>query len=107
MFSKDRRIHTTKDIIQVLRRGIRLNSGTLSYSFIRKPGNLSRIAVIVDKKVSKKAVLRNLLKRRTRSLLRSFTLPAGDSVIRLYPGTEETSFEELGKALEQCLQKIK
>jgi ribonuclease P protein component len=78
----------------------------LACSFISKPGTLSRVTVIVNTKVAKKAVDRNLLKRRLRSLLRTYTLPIGDLVVQTRAGSPALDFQELAQQLDQCLQPI-
>ena len=105
MFAQERRIRTTRDIISVLRRGNRRSLGVVACSFLRKPATLSRVAVIVDNKVSKKAVVRNLLKRRVRAVLEQHSLPSGDIIIRLYKGADALSFEQLQEQVLQCLKR--
>ncbi|MBU6389880.1 ribonuclease P protein component [Patescibacteria group bacterium] len=104
MFPKEQRIHKSQDIIWVLRRGVRRSTGVIACSFLKKPATLRRVAVIVSTEVSKKAVIRNLLKRRVRSLLRQTPFPGGDLVVRLRKGAAICTFEQLDTQLHQCLR---
>jgi ribonuclease P protein component len=67
---------------------------------------LNRSAIIVDTKVSKRATMRNLLKRRVRSVLHSLSLPGGDLVIRLHKGAELLDFPTLREHLLACLSRL-
>lgn len=106
MFPRSQRIRKTHDLLAVLRRGRRVKSGVVTCSFLSKPATLSRITVIVDTKVSKLAVTRNLLKRRVRMILKESDLPAGDLVVRLWRGAADLSFGQLRAEVEQCLKRL-
>ena len=103
MFPRSERLRRSEDIMAVLRRGKRFSERQFSYYFLAKPGNLSRVAVIVGTKVSKKAVVRNLCKRRIRAALREFSLTAGDHIIQARPGFEELTFAQLQERLRRYL----
>jgi len=106
MFPRERRLRTTTDIITTLRRGVRSSQGPISCSLLKKGGTLSRVTVIVDTKVSKKATDRNLLKRRIRAILQSTSMPSGDMVMRAYPAARELSFAALNQQVQKCLSKF-
>lgn len=106
MFPKERRLRKSADIILVLRKGRRYKVPALTCYFLAKPGTLGRVGVIVDTKVSKKAVVRNLLKRRIRTVLESNGIPEGDLVIRVAHGAAETTFEELSQQLGPVLKSL-
>jgi ribonuclease P protein component len=106
VFPRAERLRTTKDILQVFRKGQRLSRGVVSCSFLKKTGTLVRVTVIVDTKVSKKAVVRNLLKRRVRAILAGLALPTGDIIIRLYKGADEVGFSLLTDQVRQCLNRL-
>lgn len=107
MFPRQNRLRKSEDIIAVLRKGRRSQSGPVTCSFQAKAGSLSRVTVIVDTKVAKKATARNLLKRRTRSWLHTLGLPKGDLIIRLRPGATNLDYAELGKRIEECLKSLR
>lgn len=106
MFPQAARLHTTQDIITTLRKGHRSASGPVTCSVLRKGGTLGRVAVIVDSKVSKRAIVRNLVKRRTRAALRELTLPSGDMVVRLAPPARNLTYQQLREQLNQCLKRV-
>jgi ribonuclease P protein component len=103
---RSRRIRATTDILAVLRRGQRSAAPLLTCSYLAKPGTLSRATVIVDTKVSKKAVVRNLCKRRIRAILENTQLPGGDIIVRVRPGFQNLTFQEVKQQLEQCLKRL-
>jgi ribonuclease P protein component len=106
VFPQDQRLHDTADIIASLRRGVRASLGPVTCSLLRKAGTLSRVTVIVDTKVSKKATERNLLKRRVRAILHEATLPTGDLVVRVYPQARDLPFSSLHNQVTQCLKRL-
>jgi ribonuclease P protein component len=64
-----------------------------------------RVAVIVDKKVSKLAVERNQVRRRLRAALREASLPQqGDLVLRAQRGSVGVSYQDLVTSLQSCLR---
>jgi ribonuclease P protein component len=67
---------------------------------------VGKIAVVVDTKISKKAVERNLVKRRIRAALREIGAPAGELIVRALKGAETLSYPELRDQLTQCLRKV-
>ena len=107
MFAKSQRLCKSKDILLVLRKGVRSSTDFINCSYLVKTGTLSRATVIVDKKVSKSAVARNFSKRRVRAVLRSLSLKAGDLVVRLKPGAPDLEYAQLEREVRQCLQKIR
>lgn len=101
MFPRANRLHRSQDILAVFRTGERFRRGPVTLFYL--PGSEVRVAVVTDKKVSKHAVVRNLLKRRLRACLQALALPAGSYVLRAYPGAETKSFAELQALVQQCL----
>ncbi|KKU48691.1 ribonuclease P protein component [Candidatus Uhrbacteria bacterium RIFCSPLOWO2_12_FULL_46_10] len=69
MFPQERRLGRRKDISLVLRRGRQINIPGLTLRFRRTNNTLPRCTVVVGTVVSKKAVIRNRLKRQMRHLL--------------------------------------
>lgn len=70
----------------------------------RKPGELKH-RIVVSKKVSKKAVERNLIKRRITSILQTTPLQK-PLVIVCHPVTQGLSFSELQAALLHHLKPL-
>ena len=70
----------------------------------------SRFGVVVGLKVHKKAVKRNLLKRRVREILRKHLksiVPGKDVMIMTNPKALESEFEDLETQILSCLKKLK
>ncbi len=78
----------------------------ISCTFLPKPGTLGAVTVIVDTKVARNAVTRNLCKRRIRASLRERGLPQGMLIVRLLKGAAELSSTELIGQLDQCLRRL-
>jgi len=78
-----------------------------------KENNLknTRFGLIVSKKVFKRAVLRNKIKRQLRNILREDILPKIkkniDAVIILYPGFQVKDYQELKEKIKGLFQKAK
>jgi ribonuclease P protein component len=89
-----------------LRRGKRANASSLSVFYLGKPVAISRIGVIIDKKTAKKAVSRNLGKRRVRAALRQLPLPNGDLIVRLYADPQKLEYVDIDEQIRQCLKKL-
>jgi ribonuclease P protein component len=70
MLNKKFRLHYTKDILVVLRRGRMVSNNFLVIKYLANNLLSSRATVVVSTKISKKAVVRNRIKRRLREVLR-------------------------------------
>jgi ribonuclease P protein component len=103
MLARAHRLRHTHDIVTTLRRGTRRSAGSVSAVYLSKPAPV-RATVIVDKKVSKRAVVRNKIKRRMRALLREQLPESGDLVVRAFPGAEKVPFPDLKQQLTTCLR---
>lgn len=104
MFARAHRLRRSHAIIAALRRGARRSHGPLTCYLLPSQG--SRVAVIVDTKVSKLAVRRNLIKRRIRAVLREVGLPQGDLVVRAQAGSVTLEYGQLKQHLTQCLRAV-
>lgn len=75
------------------------------------PNNLeySRFGIIVSNKISKKATIRNRLKRQIRSLIRSSLnsfKPSFDVVVIVQPGIIKKNYKELAEAFLIAIKKL-
>ena len=70
MLAKANRLRQERDFKGVAQKGKAVFSPSLSLKLIRNNSDVSRFGIIVSTKVSKKAVLRNRLKRRLREIIR-------------------------------------
>lgn len=110
MAEKLYRLHNDKEIQYVLQRGYRVKQAKLiSIRWIKKSNNSqNRVVVIVSNQVSRKATVRNKVKRRLRALMALFSnnLCRGvDMAIIAHPGITEIRYQELKKILYDTLIK--
>ncbi|MEK7103922.1 MAG: ribonuclease P protein component [Patescibacteria group bacterium] len=110
LFSKNR-LRKKKDFERVMRDRASKSAAVsfLSARFICNDLPYSRIGFVVSKKVSKKAVTRNKIKRRLREISRNIIkeLEKGfDIVVFTKPEIAESDFKQIKNALEILLKKI-
>ena len=70
MLPKQYRLTKNKDFARVAQQGKIIFSYALGLKYIKNNLNYSRFGIIVSLKVSKKAVIRNKIKRRIRAILK-------------------------------------
>lgn len=102
------RLKKQKDFERVFKKGKGLKEDTLFLKFIPNSLLKNRFGIIVSQKVSKKAVVRNKIKRRMRAIIHKKTpqIKRGlDVVVATLPGTATKSFAELEKAVEELFKK--
>ena len=78
MFPKKNRLDR-KTIEQIFKSGIFVNSPNLTIKFLKTQGKIKRVSFVTPKTVSKKAIVRNLLRRRGYSVLKKYfeAIPIG------------------------------
>lgn len=69
----------------------------------RKPK--SKVWIRVSKKVSKKAVVRNKVKRRIRAILQEVNEDLTSYIISALPGADQIKFSELRQILLKCIKR--
>lgn len=119
MLPETNRLKHRKDFSAVYRKGMRRNSAHLSLRALRKPKSVTltqptaekslqptRTGISISLKVSKRAVVRNRIKRQIRAALRQL-LPrlkfGWDLVIVVRPIAQECNYAEILQELEQLL----
>ncbi|MEG3858232.1 ribonuclease P protein component [Microcoleus sp. herbarium12] len=119
MLPPTNRLKHRKDFSAVYRKGMRRNSAHLSLRALRKPKSIelskpsaeksvppTRTGISISLKVSKRAVVRNRIKRQIRAALRQL-LPrlkfGWDLVIVVRPIAQECNYAEILQELEQLL----
>ena len=105
--SKSERLCGKKAIAGLMERGKGGSAGCLRYRFL--PGTeVSRILVSVPKRFFKRAVKRNLLKRRIRESyrLQKDLLPVPVDIAFLYQAREVLSFDDIYAAMAEALKAI-
>lgn len=96
------RFSNSNEIKEVFKKGKSLNSGFFQIKFIPAAQDLKKFALIVGLKVSKKAVIRNRIKRRISEIIRL-------NVLKIKPGylfvivTKPRAASEKLKNLEEDL----
>jgi len=66
-----------------------------------------KLWIRVSKKVSKKAVVRNKIKRRVKSILRDYDIDLSRYVLSVLPSALELSFEQLKREIGKATKWIK
>lgn len=108
MLPKFNRLRNTKDIEQVLKKGRGLKEGFLFLKLAKNELEAARFAFVISRKISKKASVRNAVKRRLREAVRPL-LPlaqAGfDAVVMAQKGIENKNFQEIKENAEKIFKK--
>jgi ribonuclease P protein component len=110
MLPKTNRLKNKKDIERVLKRGKRIKEGFLILKVAESSFKNSRFAFIVSQKVSKKASLRNKIRRRLSELVRlkiKKIRKGMDLVFIVIPGLEEKDFWEISETINKLFQRAK
>jgi ribonuclease P protein component len=108
MLPKENRLRKKNDFENVLRRGGGLKQDFLVLKLKENKLKDTRFGFIVSQKVSKKAVIRNRVKRRLREIikLKMEEIKKGiDVVLIALPGAEKKDFSETKKEMEDLLKK--
>ncbi len=69
MLPKQRRLHKEKEIKTLFAKGKSVFGLLVGIKYLKHESGLSRFAVVVGTKISKKAVVRNRLKRQVRAII--------------------------------------
>ena len=90
--------------MEVLKKGRKVH--TAPYSLYYMPAPTFRAAVVVSKKIARRAVVRNHIRRRTYTALRSLEIPQGHFLVLIKaPGTKY-SFFELTQSLRVAMAQV-
>ncbi len=110
MLAKKYRFHRQNDVRRVYRNGSSARARRISLKYLKQriPSD-NRVAVVVSKKVDKKAVVRNRIRRRVYEIIRktwSKQSQGYDLVFTVHERSTATiSHEELASEIEKLLQK--
>lgn len=108
-FSKSERICGEKSVSTLLAKGRYGVEGVLRYCFVRNSVGHPRLMVSVPKKMFKRAVKRNLLKRRLREAFRhqkGSLEGAGVDILLIYSSKEIVPCESIYALVETILSKV-
>ncbi len=110
MLPKKNRLKRNKDFERVLKKGKGFKQDFLFLRLVKNNLDENRFGFIVSQKVSKKAVIRNKIKRRLRESIREKIkrLKQGYDIVLLpSPDIKEKSFKEIDQAIDKILTKAK
>jgi ribonuclease P protein component len=110
MLSKTNRLKRKKDIEDVFKRGRGFKEGFLILKIIKNNLKNSRFAFVISRKISRKATLRNKIKRKLSELVRlkiKRVKRGMDFVLVAVPGLEEKDFWEINETINKLFQKAK
>jgi ribonuclease P protein component len=111
IIKKTNRISKTRELQNVFRFGKAVHAAALVIKFVKKPKEKqSRTAFIISKKISKKAVVRNKIRRVMREELRLKLLPnmpIGDYIIIIKPAAAKMENEDLRQAVTAAARKVR
>lgn len=108
MLPKEYRLRQEKDIKALFANSKSVFDVCIGLRYRKNTLNLSRFAVVVGTKVSKKAVDRNKIRRRIRSVLQKRLIeirPGFDVVFLVKKEVLSASFKEVEEQVERLLQK--
>lgn len=107
LFARSTRLNASRDFARVYRKGQSAKSRLFRIAWL--PATRTRIAVVTGRKVSTRAVVRNLLKRRVRAIAAALlpSLRPIELIIQLQPNaTATTSFDDLKIELTALLVRL-
>jgi len=109
MLAKTNRLKKQKDFERIFKKGKGTKEGFLVFRMIKNNFANSRFGFVVGKNVSKKANVRNKIKRRMRESLRKKIkeIRGGvDGVFIARPGLEKKDYQELDAAINKIINKM-
>lgn len=109
MLKKENRISLNKDFDRVFKTGQSFYGKILGFKLAKNNTKVSRFGIIISAKISKKAVVRNRIKRQLREIIQS-ELPnlkkGQDLVLIAFPLILDKNFEELKKILKKAFERF-
>lgn len=108
MLPTEHRLRKKKEIDAVFKKGTFFRLGPISAKVKNKKNGNTRFAFAVSKKISKKAVDRNYVKRQLREITREL-LPSVkdgyDVMVMTLPGVQSLNYHNLQKTLKKLYKK--
>lgn len=110
MLPRENRLKKKKDFEKIFKEGKGIKEGFLFFKWAFNNLDISRFGFIVSQKVSKKATLRNKIKRRLREITR-MRLPkikkGIDGAFVALSGLEEKDFQEMETTIDKIFEKTR
>lgn len=110
MIKKDFRLNKDKDFAMVFQNGQQVKGRFLSIRALSNNLEMNRFGVMVGLKISRRAVIRNLIKRRIKDVLikEVANIKLGyDLVVVVFPLILDKNYQELETDLLFCFKKLK
>ncbi len=110
MLPKQNRITNKKDFEKVFKKGINYNGDFFILKVFKNNLGNSRIGIIVSQKVSKKATIRNKIKRRFNNIMgleMPFIKKGFDMVLITKTGIEKEEFKRIKETMKKLLERAK
>ncbi|HUC20207.1 MAG TPA: ribonuclease P protein component [Candidatus Polarisedimenticolaceae bacterium] len=110
MLASPNRLKQPRAIARVFKRGRQGTSGPIGVKAALNGTATSRAVVVVSKKVSKRAVVRNRIRRRIIAMIGerwATVAPGYDIVVTVHSNIAETPASELIKHLDMAIQRTK
>ena len=108
MLAKKNRLIKKKDFDKVFNKGQEFKYNFLLLKILENGSEISRFGFIVSKKISKKAVIRNRIRRIMREVIdrRKGEIKKGsDFILIALPGIEKRDFSEIEEVIDKLLSK--
>ena len=106
MLSKANRLRQKRDFEILFKKGKKIKGDRLYLQIAVNRLGYNRQGFVISKDVSKRAVVRNRLRRRLKALAKLNSSNGFDMAFVAQPGLEHKSFEDLKKIVTQLFEKI-
>jgi ribonuclease P protein component len=108
MLKSANRLKKKKDFERVSKQGKTISQAFLVLKFFKNNQELSRVGIVVSKKVSNKAVVRNKIKRQLRAIMKDLIgqiKPGYDLVFFTRPSASQKDFESIAQVVNNLVKK--
>ncbi|MFC1638675.1 ribonuclease P protein component [Patescibacteria group bacterium] len=108
MIPKEHRLITKADFARLFKRGRVVHTRGISLKLAKNKRDLTRFGIVISAKVSKKAVVRNKIRRRLRTSVGrrlERIAPGYDAAIMVRKDAVGLGFNDLDAAVERLLEK--
>jgi ribonuclease P protein component len=105
------RLQRKSDIDSVFKKGKSFREGLILLKVLKTDLESSRFDLVISHKVSKKATVRNKLRRRLKNifqnLLKDGEGTSADILVIAFPGLEKKGYKELGETTERVFKRTR
>ena len=108
MLAQLRRLRLERDIVRVYKKGRSGSAANLHAKSLKTGWPTARVAIVVSKKVSKKAVVRNKIRRRVSAAVEELwnqLVPGYDVVVTVRDDISDAAASDLQKQVAQALSR--